>query len=356
MARNRWWGSWLVALACVGALVLGGKIASGDESDEQKAARITQMSDEQKAELLGKKERFESLTEAEKSRLVGLHKAVSSEPNALKLEETIRRYNRWLSNLSSGQRAAILKIADPQQRIVKIKELMEQQEKDRFTLFVEEEVTKPDRDAIYAWVEDFVAKNAQKIMHKLPEQSRERLDRIPDEVERRRQLLGTWSWHLRRRDPDMPMPKKSDFDELFAKLSPEARTRVNALTKADTRDQRLTDLMRAAIVSRNYTPPTRDELVRFYAGMPSDDPRRERLEGLERDNLYEELKRMYNAERFGFRYGRGGRGQGPGPGPRGDGGEFRGERPDGKGGMKVKIIEGKRPPPGEFPPPPPGNP
>ncbi len=361
MARNRWRGSWQFVFACGALALLPGGLVRGDETDEQRVARIRQMSDEQKAELLGKKERFEHLKSNERIRLVELHKAVSSEPNAAKLEETIRRYNRWLANLSSGQRGAILKIADPKERIEKIKELMEQQEKDRFTQFVQEEVRKVDRDAIYTWVEEFVGRNEKKILHKLEDDSRERIESIRDDVERHRQLLRTWHRHLRHRERDMPAPSKADFDQLFASLSPEVRTRVSALAKTDQRDQWLNDLMRAAIYSRawNYTPPTHEELMRFYTGMSSDDPRRERLEGLEREDLHRQLRWMYDMERFGGReFGRrGGRGPGaPGSGPPRDGGEFRGERPEFKGGLKVKVFEGKRPPPGDLPPPPPGNP
>jgi hypothetical protein len=264
-----------------------------------------------------------------------LHAAISQDPNGKQLEETIRRYNQWLADLSSSQREAILSIKDPQKRIDRIRELMIQQEKERFNQFVEEDVSKPDRDTIYTWVEEFVIQHEKEILDRLPHEARKRLTDTPDETARRKALIANWHF-ARRRDSDMLAPKKADFDKLFEKLSHEARMRVTAVAKAEQRDQRLNEFMRAAIISRIYPPPGREELQRFYAGMKSDDPRRERLEGLERDELYRELRRMFGQERFGGRGIGPGGGQRGGPGRGGPGGgrsdgppppEFRGERP-----------------------------
>jgi hypothetical protein len=356
MACNRCWGNWLVVLAC-GALAPGG-LLRGDETDEQRAARIRQMSGEDKAALLGKKERFESLTALERSRLEHLYGAVSRDPAAQKLEETIRRYNKWLADLSSGQRAAIVGIADPKERVTKIKELMRKQEEDRFRQFVQAEVKREDQDAIYNWLEQFVLKHEKVIIDQLPSDWQRRIEDSPDETARRRNLITGWQFHVRR-DSRIPAPSKEDYDHLLAALSDDARKRIDAVAKVDERDRRLNDLVGGAISSRFYPRPTREELHKFYVGLKTDDPRRERLEGLERDQLYGELQRMYQRERWGGgfygRGGRGGRGQGPGPGSRGDGGEIRGERPEFKSGTRVKIFEGKRPPPDDLPPPP-GNP
>jgi len=345
MARSRWWGklptgSLMLAAAWLSLLPSGS--ARADETEAERQARIEKMSNEEKGVLLGKQARFDALEPEEKQRLYDLHAAITHDPAARQLEDTVRHYNKWLANLSAGQRGAIVAIVDPKTRIEKIKELMEHQQKERFTQFVQEEFHKEDRDAVYEWMESFVGQHQAEILQHLPSETRRQLEEITDETARRRACLR--EWQRRRRDPEMPAPAKSDFDQLFEKLSAEARGRITASAKADQRDQRLAELVRAASFSR-ATPPSREELVKFYMAMDKADPRRERLEGLDENEVYRELQRMHWQERFGPRGGPGGDG---GRGRRGGGG------PDGGG---FGGPGGKGPPPqrGERPEPPPGG-
>lgn len=346
MARNRLgriqqlilWAGCALALAGVGQ-------TRADESEAERVARIQKMSKEEKGVLLGKKARFDALDDADKRRLSDLHAAITHDQAARQLEDTVRHYNKWLANLGSPQRGAILAIEDPAERIKKIKELMQKQEEDRFRLFVQEEVSRADLDTIHAWLGQFVQKNEAQIVPRLRHDWQRHLESLTDDAVRRRTL--TTYWQFSRREPEMPSPSKEDFEQLLDKLSEDVRKRINAVAKAEDRDRRLSDLIFGAIVSR-AAQPSRDELQKFYASMPADDARRERLEGLERDDLYRVLQQMYNEERWGRR-GRGGgggfRGGGRG-GPGGpDGPGFGGGPPPGKAGPP----RGERP---EIPPPP----
>jgi hypothetical protein len=351
----------LLAAACASAPVV-----CADETEVQRLERLQAMSDAEKAAILGKKSRYDELGPAGQQRLRTLQDAISRDPDAKQLEETITRYNKWLANLSSPQRGAILAIADPTERIKKIKELMQKQEEDRFRLFVQEEVTRADLDTIHAWLGEFVQKNEAQITPRLRHEWQRHLESLTDEAVRRRTLVTYWQFS--RRDPEMTSPSKEDFDQLLGKLSEDFRKRINAVAKAEDRDRRLSELVFGAIVSR-AAQPSRDELQKFYASMPADDTRRERLEGLERDDLYRVLQQMYNEERWGrrgrggggFRGGRGGPGGPDGPSfgggpPPGIGGPppQRGDRPEPPDGGKGGQFKG--PPPekrGEKGPPPP---
>jgi len=360
MARNRWWGT-LPKLAGASAMLaaawlslLSLRTAHADETEAERQARIQKMSNEEKSALLGKKARFDDLDPAEKQRLYDLHAAITHDPAARQLEETVRHYNKWLADLSPTHRSVIVQIADPKDRIARIKDLMRKQEEDRFRLYVQEEVPRADQDAIYSWIEEFVLKNEPKIMERLRGDWRARIESSPDEAARRRSLVT--HWQFARRDPEMPVPSKADFEQLHGKLSEDVRKRIDA--KVEDRERRLADLMWGTLASR-AAQPSRDELHRFYMSMAKDDPRRERLLELEqRDEIFKELQRMYNDERWGRR-GRGGGGFRGGPGGFGGpdgGGGFGGGKggppPGGRGG------EPKGPPPdrsgrGNEPPPPP---
>src|SRR4029078_4272008 len=92
--------------------------------------------------------------------------------------------------------------------------------------------------------------------------------------------------------------------------------------KTELERQRMEDLVRIALYSRFFPQISEDELLKFYAAMKTDDPRRKQLEGKEGWELRRELQRMYNSEHFlgrGRPAGFGGRGlcaAGRGRGPR----------------------------------------
>jgi hypothetical protein len=342
-----------------------GGVARGQETYSERVERLAKMSDEEKIELQHKKERFDELSKETQEKLRALHVSITSDAKARELEETVKRYNQWLASLESPQRAFLLSIQNPKERITRIKELMQQQEERRFREFTQN-LPEEDRKTISKWLEEFVSRHAEEIRNRLPDDMKKRVDEVPEES-RRGELLRAWQ-QARMRDRNLPYPSVEETKELIPLLSPAAQSRVTAAPSASTdpsqtQDQvehgRIVDLIRAVNFSRMFPHVSNEELLKFYQAMKSDDWRRERLEGLEKDKLYDELRRMWNSERYAKRGGPGGQRGGPGGpgGPRGEGGP---RPPDGRGGFRPedrrdgKGFGGKRPPDGkEFPPPPP---
>ena len=351
-------------LCAVAVLLAVSAAVRGDDTYQERQKYLADLSDEKKVDLQRKKERFDDLSAAEKDRLRALHVAIASDEKAKALEETVQHYNQWLASLESPQRAALLSIQDPKERIVRIKELMQQQEERRFREF-SSNLPEVDRKTIQKWLEEFVSRHADEIRSRLPDEAKKRIDDAPEEG-RRGELLSAWQRF--RRPLDLPYPLLEDTKQLIPLLSQAAINRVTAApsTATDppqTQDQvehgRVVELIRAVNFSRFMPHVNNEELLKFYHAMKTDDPRRERLEGLEKDKLLDELRRMWNLERYVKRGGPPGqRGfGGPPPGPRGEGGPW--PPPDKGGGFRQegKGFGGKRPADEKEPPssPPPGE-
>lgn len=325
-------------LALVASLALLLSIPAALPADDQlaaNAARLENMSAEQKEELSRKRLRFDELNTAEQHRLRSLHASIASDPGKDELLDTATRYSRWLSNLDSAERSALLDIKDPQKRIERIKEIMHQQEDRRFRQYFAN-LSPEDRETIHRWLGEFVAARAAEIRDKLPQHARERIDEAKDSDGRRRELFFSWQRWLR--PSNLPYPGQQDLSELLKRLSAETQkalenTVASDLSKepenqrtAERRQElqraRMEELMRIALYSRFFPQISHEDLLKFYATMKSDDPRRKQLEGKEGEDLRRELQRMYNYEHSqGRGPPSGGRGFGPpgwgSPPPRG---------------------------------------
>jgi hypothetical protein len=328
--------AWAAVLGVAGNLAAPGKAVWSQETEQERAARLEKLAPEQKEDLLRKKQRFDALSKEEQQRLRDLHVSITGDAHARELEEIAKRYNQWLATLTSPQRAALLTIQDPKERIARIKELMEQQEEQRFREFLPN-LSAEDREAVFRWLATFVGRHEEDIRKNMPPEIRERLAAAPDEEARRRQLIMSWNWQFRRREPTVAQPSTEEFEQLLKSLSAETRhsieqtvTATDAKVAAEQRQARIAELVRAATISRLVPQVSRDELLKYYTAMKADDPRRERLEPLEGEALYRELMRMYVNERYGSGPP-GSRGSGP-PGERRDGKGFPGKRPPGPPG------------------------
>jgi hypothetical protein len=287
------------------------------------------MTAEQKDDLRRKKIRFDELNPEDKQRLRDLHSAITTDPNAKELESTVTGYNRWLATLDSAERSTLLDIKDPDSRIERIKELMQQQEARRFQQYFAN-LPENDRETILKWLEDFVVTHEDTIGGRLPGYAKQRIAEAADESAKRRELFRSWQrW---RRELNLPLPSSDDHTQLIKQLSAETQKMLesfaaNELTK-EPEDQRtperqqalqqrrVEELVRTAIYSRFFPQISQEELSKFYAAMKSDDPRRKQLDGKEGEELRRELQRMYNGEHF-F-----GRGSGPPGIPPGSGRGF----------------------------------
>jgi len=309
------------------------------------AARLQQMTPEQKDDLRRKKIRFDELGDEEKKRLRDLHDEIASDPNAKDLQNTATAYNRWLRTLDSAERSQLLDIKDPEARIERIKELMHQQETRRFQQY-SINLPEQDREAIFKWLEDFVAAHEAAIVDRLPGYAKQRIADAADADAKRRELFRSWQRHRREFNPPS-WPSSEDHAQLVKRLSAETQkilesSAASELTK-EPEDQRtperqqalqqrkVEELVRTAYFSRMFPQISQEELLKYYAAMKSDDPRRKQLEGKEGEELRRELQRIYNGEHFLGRGGPPGGPPAPGPGRFGQPGPWPGPPPRGDG-------------------------
>lgn len=335
MDPSRWWGMILVLIAMP---------AWAEETESERVRRLEAMTPEQKEELLSKKKRFDAPEEeAERQRLRDLHVAIESAPNAPQLQATLSRYHAWLNTLSSGQRSELLSLP-PDKRIERIKELLQQQQIQRFQSFAGN-LPQADRDAIYKWVVDFIRRHKEELEQLLPPDARDRLRHARDEASRTRTLAFTLQW--RWREAQQPLPSASDIDELIPLLSPEAQAQIKQAQTIEEQHQRVKELARAAIMSQLVPPASEEELRKFYDKLPVE--QRGRLEALEGEEFTRELRRQYNFARFRERGGPwsgwGGPSRGsrpPGDGRQGDGRPGDGRPGDGRpGGRRPGSEKGE---------------
>jgi hypothetical protein len=298
---------------------------SAAETESERAERLKNMTAEQKEELLRKKARFDKLDggDAERERLRELHASIESSPNSAELQQTLARYHAWLGTLSSSQRAEVRDLP-PDQRIPRIKELLKQQEVQRFQAFVGN-LDEPDRQAIFNWLGEFVLAHEDEILEVLPREERRRI-REMDDLEAKQRTLG-FVMGVHRQNPRIPTPTREDLNRLMDALSAETTAQIEQAPATEQPD-RIREMIGAAVFSRRNPPVPDDELRKFYNGLKTD--QREKLEGLEPEEFKRRLTWLYHTEKRGWQGGRApapGPGSGfglpgpdrPGEGPRGDG-------------------------------------
>jgi hypothetical protein len=308
--------------------------ARGQETIEAHAERLKKLSADEKEDLRRKKNRFDELHAAEQQRLRDLHASITSDPQAQELAKTVKNYHRWLATLDSAQRIAVQDEKDPTKRIAKIKEVLQAQEERRFREFVRdfsESLQPDDKETFYKWFGDFVERHEKHIVKHMPDDVRRRYSEAKeadDSKRRRDQLMRSWSYQYRENESVTPAPTAEDIGKLLASLSEKARQPFFA---PEQRQSRVIVFMRAAAFSRSVPQVSKDELMKFYASLKPDDPRRQRLESLDGgEDFLPELRRVWVMDRWSER--------GPGGGPPG---KFRVRlREDDKDGERDK-----RPPP-----------
>jgi hypothetical protein len=349
-----------MGLACTILVVCGSPVRA--ETDAQRAARLRQLTVEQKDELLSKKKRYDQLAAEEKDRLHGLHVSIESAANSRELLQTLERYHAWLATLSPAQRDELRDLS-ADKRIERIRELLKQQEAQRFQAFVGN-LGESDRQAIFKWLGDFVMQHEDEILEQLQDRERREIRGQPN-PEIRQRMLG-FQMAIHRQNPKMPAPGHEDLNKLLASLTAETLAQIEQAPALE-QPERVREMVRAAIFSRRIPPVSDGELRKYYAGLKTD--QRERLEGLESEEFKRRLTWMYHAEKSGYRSGggpprwsgfSGGFGP-PGPGRPGEGRPGEGSRGDGRRGDGKRggppdrrpdglPAEGERPQPPPMPP------
>lgn len=328
----------------------GGNIAAADPPTRED---IKNMSAEEKAALLQKKERFDQLPVEEQNRLRQLNTAITASPQGPQLLVTLDRYEEWLKTLTSKQRADLLSLkAD--ERIERIKELMQEQERSRLRELGGRQLPVEDVDAIFSWLEEYMKTHEDKYLERVPGEDFRKKLREMDEVSRRRSLMR--GIIMRGPRSDSPMPMKEDFVRLLPTLTPATRAALESAKTPEEQQQVARQWIFSAMISKVLPPPSEEDLQKIFKDLKPDE--RERLERKSAEEIKRELTWRYHWRgREGWR-GPGGPGFGPGRPGSSSSGERQGPGSQsgpggggpGRGGERPQF---KRPEGGSDRPPPP---
>ena len=276
---------------------------------DQRAEVVRQMSAIEKEKLLKKWDQFKGLDENAKTELRQLHQQIVGDPQRDRLHQVMVRYHEWLGGLRSSQRADLLSLKDPEERIQRIRQIVKEQEERKFAELLEKELSTEDLRGIRQWVEQFVESTAKKIesretevFAKLDEEQQRRLKAIDDPVQRNKLLaMGALLLTLpedTKSKLDFILPTKEDFQRLRDELSPRGRELLDQADSIAKKQVLVRRWLRAAFMSRRKAlPKVSDEtLEAFRRGelefkLTLED--QERLERLSGERLKQQLKWYY---------------------------------------------------------------
>jgi len=318
--------------------------------------RLEQLPDIEKRRLAGLKARFDRLPHKEKERLRALQQQIDEHPDNQRLKEVMLAYTDWIHSLSAKQ-ITTLQETPLSERIARIRQLKAQQDEQRFKQLAEIKLSSEDISALMKFVANFVEKNEDAILAKLPSEWRKRMESL--DARRRRQYLVMGMMPRDGRGFRVEFSAQ-DIASLRSKLS--SQEAIKAMTKVKTPKAQamlIRGWLHAAAMSRSRLNVSQEEIQRFYREDLKPE-HREAVEQLPADQMAKRLREyyfMYNFRRDGSRWphrGRGGDG-GRGDGRGGDGRSGDGGRGDSRGGSGEKRGEGgrggdKRPGPPPFGP------
>ena len=136
--RRRTWVLVLLLLPLIPAMIIR---ASVDPTIEARRQRLATMPADQRARLLDKAARFDSLTDKQKAAIRQLHAQIEQRPDRDQLLEIMQGYSQWLATLSPTQRAELLEL-DTEQRVARIAELKRRYEEERIGQLLSLKLTK----------------------------------------------------------------------------------------------------------------------------------------------------------------------------------------------------------------------
>lgn len=267
--------------------------------------RLTSMSPAEKERLRIQYERFERLPEAEQVKLRQLDSAIANDPQPNRLRQVMRSYSDWLSILPSSDRVELMSLP-VEQRIERIKQVLEQQEQERFKELFGSKLQPSDQKVLLDWVHDLITQNEEQILQRLTPIERQRLQYIEDSTQRRVIMAMIFRWKSRDvRLFDLLHPTPDDLEQLSGQLSPLARDTLDAARNEKEREQLIQVWARAVIDSRARPAVSKEEMQHFLTNVITDE-QRAYLESLPQDRMRMELQRLYMRHRFNGS-------QGPGP-------------------------------------------
>jgi hypothetical protein len=301
---------------------------------------IEKLPPEEKAALLQKKERFDALSPEKQAQMRELDAQIAASQQSKQLYSTLDRYHEWLKTLTSAQRVELLELPTDE-RVERIKELMQEQERKRLRDLGGRQLPEADTDAIFKWLEDYMHKNEEQFLERLPKEFAAKL-RSSDEVLRRRSLMR--GIIMRGPRGEFPLPTRDDLERLLPTLSQPTRQVFESVKTPDEKQNLARYWIFNAVVSKVLPPASDEDLQKILRELPQD--QRERLER----KTPEEVKRELTA-RFHWQHwpGREGWRGGPGGSAGFQGGGFPG------GGFRPGMGPPGSGPPGLGPPPGPGQ-
>jgi hypothetical protein len=287
-------------------VLIPGFTVQGDDWRERKR-RIQEMSPQEKQELQRREERFRSMGETEQQRLREFHTAIEEAPDRELLESVMDRYHSWLSGLRPGQRADLLDLP-PEERLERIREILEAQAVQRFHRFAEDQLDSDDRRTINEWLRRVQKQHEEEILERFTERHRGMIERLSENPIRYRESIYFGLGRIPPQEWDFLSPEL--VDDLKSKLSSKAREALDSERDPRKRVELVGLWARAASFSRRgWQPPvSEEELFKFFHDHVSAEDRA-RLETLPTEQLRSELERRYHMYQWyhGGRFRGGGR-------------------------------------------------
>ncbi len=284
-------------LANVIYLVGSANTLAAAETAEVVSERLAKLSPSEKERLRQQQERFSRLSSEQQAKLRRLDLAIERDERPDRLRQVMLGYNQWLSALPSDDRVELLKLpAD--QRIERIKQLLEQQEQERFKDLFESKLQPSDQKVLLDWVHNLIKRNEKRIIQQLTPLELQRIMRVEDMTQRRVMMAMLLRWKSRNvRLFELLQPTTEDLSLLSEKLSPLARDTLAAARNEAEREQLIQMWSRAVIDSRVRPTPTKEELQQFLQNVATDE-QRTYLESLPPERMRFELQRLYINHRF----------------------------------------------------------
>lgn len=277
--------------------------------------RAEQLTPEEKHALVKKREGFARLTAEQQSRLRSLHHDLSIAEDGPLLFDVMTRYQQWLKALPSSERAELLELPATE-RIARIREIKERQERERFHQQVASVLTADDANVVLRWIEGYVRRHEDELITQLPAGIR---PEPGSEFSRRTRRGLMYAVGRPGSKVKLPLPTRDEFAELANQLSPGSRVKLDEAKDEKAQLDLVREWMHAAARIRFRGPEiSKERLQKFYnEELTAED--RQRVEKLPVRQMQDELRRKYFEyhpdSRRGFGWGRG---------PSGRGGDRRG--------------------------------
>tara|TARA_B100000809_G_scaffold232199_1_gene247904 strand:- start:19899 stop:20834 length:936 start_codon:yes stop_codon:yes gene_type:complete len=257
---------WLpVAMLLVLFLLMGAR-----ESDPV-LARVQQMNDQQKRQLLEKKKLFEGLEETEQQHLRELHKQLHDAPDHDALVDVMKQYSQWIRSLPSGQRVGLLSMPVVE-RVEAIKQIQLEQQERQLRELSGSQLGLEDSRVISLWLNKLLEKygkeikeSEERMLSQMSSTQARWMSRMPGSPQKDRILAASLINQVSRSEDPFrtTIPVREELAKLVGQLSERSQEIYEALQGEESRRQTLARWTYVAAL-RSLRLVSEEELVRFY--------------------------------------------------------------------------------------------